>query len=420
MVTNARPHEIEAVFHAQKVKTNVGKSYGVVLVDGYEVATYRQEQYAGLDSKKCEVKFVETIKEDLGRRDLTINAMAFCDQTGDLIDPFGGREDLSKKLIRFVGDPQERIHEDPNRIIRACRFFAKLDGRFDPGTFTALKEHAHFIREYVHPDRIRKEIMKAMKIPKASKFFYALHEIGVLQYIFPSMEKCFNLSHGRHHLEDVFEHLMLCGDSLHPRDPILKLTGYCHDVGKYLAYNENSQTREIDFIGHEKVGAELLRTELETLRFSKKDTDRIVTLTQMHMRTLDSDLSPRAVRRLLHAFEEKGIGYQDFFRLRLADHSANLAKSPLPLKSLKALLWAVSRERQETPFSVQDLAVNGHDVMRTIGIKPGPLVGEALQRLFEFVLTNGAEVNNKETLMAQLQSPEMPAAKKRNTLPSPG
>ena len=170
IVTNATPDEIEILFQEQSVKA-VGKSFGVVLVDGYEVAKFRQDRYSGLSDKACEVSFVENIEDDLSRRDLTINAMALCDLSGDIIDPHNGRSDLKKRRIRFVGNPRERIFEDPNRIVRACRFLARIDGRFDPETFEDLREFGHYVRDHVAVERVRTEIMKAMKIRRASRFF---------------------------------------------------------------------------------------------------------------------------------------------------------------------------------------------------------------------------------------------------------
>lgn len=110
IVTSATPDEIEVLFEGYPVKT-VGKAFGVVLVGGYEVATFRRDRYQGLDDKACEVTFAGSIEEDLSRRDLTINAMALCDLSGDLIDPFHGRDDLNERTIRFVGDPKERIYD---------------------------------------------------------------------------------------------------------------------------------------------------------------------------------------------------------------------------------------------------------------------------------------------------------------------
>src|SRR4030042_3909609 len=127
IATNARPEKIIELFKDRNVN-EVGKSFGVVLVDGIEVATYRSDRYFGLNDKNVKIEYADSIVEDLARRDFTINAMAL-DLNGNLIDPFGGKKDLEDGIVKFVGDPNSRIYEDPNRIVRACRFAAtfKLD-----------------------------------------------------------------------------------------------------------------------------------------------------------------------------------------------------------------------------------------------------------------------------------------------------
>ena len=402
IVTNATPEEIEAVFVGYPVKS-VGKAFGVVLVGGHEVATFRRDRYRGLDDKACEVTFTDNIEEDLGRRDLTINAMAFCDLSGDLIDPFHGRDDLKDRTIRFVGNPKERIHEDPNRIVRACRFLAKLDGKFDPETFEALRACADYVRDYVAPDRLKAEIMKAMKIQRASKFFYALHDIGALKHIFPAMERCYNHAHGPHHLEDVFDHLMICGDSISTKYPFLKLAGYLHDVGKPAAYTFSRDKGHYVFFGHAKAGNRIVMEEMGQLRFSNKEIDYVSTLVNLHMR-LFLEMTPRAVRRVLKALSDRSLSYRDLLRLWFADSKANLAKRPPAISDLKTLLHAFEVEKEQGSFSLRDLAVKGKDVMEVLGIPSGPKVGQVLMSLLDRVLDQGQKLNRRETLLAMVST----------------
>lgn len=400
IVTSATPEEIEVLFEGYPVKT-VGKAFGVVLVDGYEVATFRRDRYRGLDDKACQVTFTGSIEEDLGRRDLTINAMALCDMSGDLIDPFHGRDDLMERTIRFVGDPKERIYEDPNRIVRACRFLAKVEGKFDPETFEALCDCAHYVRDYVAPERLKAEIMKAMKIKRASRFFCALHDIGALEHIFPAMERCYNHAHGPHHLEDVFDHLMICGDLISTKLPFLKLAGYLHDVGKPAAYSFNRDKGHYVFFGHAEAGNRMVREEMGHLRFSNREIDNVSTLVSLHMRVVQ-EMTPRAVRRLLKALNEQSLGYRDLLRLWLADWKANLAKGPPGISDLKTMVHTFEGEKEQGAFSLMDLAVRGKDVMEVLGIPSGPRVGEVLKSLLERVLDQGQKLNHRETLLAMI------------------
>jgi tRNA nucleotidyltransferase/poly(A) polymerase len=221
--TNATPNQVAALFKDKKVSTN-GKTFKVVMVDEIEVATYRKDRQNELFSAKhCKPVYAKTIEEDLSRRDLTINAMAINIRDGVLIDLFNGKQDLEKGIIRFVGDPLERIKEDPNRIVRACRFLAKLEGSFEKETLKVLQNYSHYIKDYVAPERIRIEILKTMALETPSLFFSALHLIGALRYIFPEMDDCFDHQHGKYHPETISEHLMLTGDIISPRFPLLRL-----------------------------------------------------------------------------------------------------------------------------------------------------------------------------------------------------
>ena len=166
IVTSAHPETIEEIFKGHKMK-DVGKSFGVILVDDIEVATFRHDRYIGLNDKNVQIRYVKTLEEDLARRDFTINAMAYDTAKGKVIDPFDGQSDLKNKIVRFVGDPLERIYEDPNRIVRACRFYSKLNGTFAKSTKEALIECGSYIEKFVSPERIRLEVLKAMKIRRA-------------------------------------------------------------------------------------------------------------------------------------------------------------------------------------------------------------------------------------------------------------
>ena len=398
IVTNATPEELECLFRDHDVKT-VGKSFGVVLINGIEVATYRHDRYSGLNDKKCEVTFVDSLIEDLSRRDLTINSLSFCSYTGEVIDPFNGREDLKNRIIRFTGSPKDRIYEDPNRIIRACRFLAKINGKFECETFEALCKYSHYVRDYVAKERIRLEIFKALELSEPSKFFLALYEIGALDYIFPSMIPCTAHHHGKHHREDIFTHLMLCGDSISPKYPLLRLAGYLHDIGKPESYSDDGK-----FIGHENIGYEIVMRELQDLKFSTDEISKVSNLVKCHMFHF-ANSSPKVLRRLLHRLNVLDVDYREFLRLRVADRTANLAKPNLTLSDLRDIVGRFhSIINEKPPFDIKSLAINGDDVMRELDLHPGPEVGRILRELLEYTLEDGPEFNTKENLIEVLKS----------------
>jgi tRNA nucleotidyltransferase/poly(A) polymerase len=297
IATSANQKQIERLFKSHKL-TMAGTYFKVMFVDGIEVGTFRKDVYKGLSDKDVQVTEAKTILEDLARRDLTINSMAYCQFTGDIIDPYKGRDDLKKRKIKFVGNARDRIHEDPNRIIRACRFLAVIDGIFDPATKLSLKNMGYLVEKHVTPERIRLEVLKAMKARYASVFFNALHEIDVLQYIFPSLDCCYYFDvHGKHHREEIITHSLLAGDNISSKYPLIKLATYLHDVGKPLACRFNPKTKDVKFTGHDIEGKYLVIDELEKLTFSKREIEYISTLIRLHINTFHSE---KSIRKIAH------------------------------------------------------------------------------------------------------------------------
>jgi len=387
VVTAALPEEVEKIFEGHNIKT-VGKSFKVVMVDGIEVATFRTDRYTGLSDKQVEVQVAGDILEDLKRRDLTINAAAFCQYTGDVVDPYHGREDLQKRVIRFVGSPEKRIFEDPNRMIRACRFKALINGTFEEKTKEALIYFAHLIPDFVDPERINKEIMKTItRIKKSSRFFHALYEIGALEYIFPSLDDCYAYKdHGRWHEESVIDHSYICGDNLPIRKPLLKLAGYLHDVGKPGACSWNPKTNDLHFHRHAEKGADCLNVELKHLRFSNKEIKYITTLTGKHMRNFKT---PRATRRTLQMLNEHEISWKEFLQLKMSDSLANSTKGGYPKEKINKIVHNIMFEiKRKSPNKFGDLAINGKHIMEVTGLKPGPEIGKIKTILLDLVILN--------------------------------
>jgi len=414
IVTSATPEEIEELFQNERSVKKVGKSFSVIMVDGVDVATYRHDRYSGLSDKKVEVSFADSIQEDLGRRDLTINSMAFCQYTGEIIDLFDGRKDLKDKVIRFSGDPEKRIFEDPNRILRACRFKAVIEGTFAPETKNALIKFAHYIRDYVAPERIRVEILKSMGAKKPSIFFEALHEIGALKFVFPSLNACFAHPHGSFHKEDIFEHNMICGDNVSPRCALTRLSAFLHDVGKPITA-ETSTEGELHFLDHEKVGAKVLADELRNLSFFKAEIKVICELVELHMRSF---ATPKATRRFLKRADELEVSYRSFLRLRLADRKANTSRKCFAVSEVREILKSIENARHvNVPTKIAGLPINGNDVVRVLDVKPGPIVGQILRHFLQMV-TDDPQVNKRSVLLELLKTvslKEFPNAKKRTT-----
>jgi tRNA nucleotidyltransferase (CCA-adding enzyme) len=387
ILTNTSGKAVKALFPNAK---QVGKSFPICLVEGVEVASSR----AGEDS----VNFPE---DDLALRDFTINSMAWDPFSHTLFDPFSGKEDLKKKIIRFTRDPGARILEDPLRMIRACRFVARFGGILDSSSFKAILDHAAMIDPVrknlsrnvaggnVAGERIQLELVKGMELAKPSRFFYSLHETGLLAKILPCLDRCFDLDGGPHHGETVFEHCLMVGDALPTNRPIFRLAGFLHDAGKFDA----AQMKEgkLTFPGHETHIAYIKR-DLENLRFSLRNRDYILSLAQAHMRPLTEKSSPKAVRRLLAMLNSFGLSFEDFLRMRIADKKGNRAKPPYTFAQIRLRLKKIQDELSDrAAFNINDLDISGTEIIRLLDLKPGPEVGRIKKMLFELVLEDPSQ-----------------------------
>ena len=394
IVTSARPDEIQTIFQNENVKV-VGKSFGVVIVNNIEIATFRKDKYNILNDKDVEIQFSDTLKEDTERRDFTFNAIAL-DLDENYYDFHNGINDLKDQKIRFIGNPYARIKEDPNRILRACRFKALIDGNFEKETLEALKNAKELIT-YVAYERIHKEVMKTMStIQKASKFFQSMKEIGILEYIFPSLNDCIGVAHNRFHKEYVFVHNMLCGNAISCKYPLLKLTGYLHDIGKPNTKIYNIQDEDFNFINHEEEGAIIAEKELTELKFSNDETKYISDMIKYHMLTTKS---PKSCRKVLRKLNDCDLSWKDFIRLKIADRKAKIGSPHLAISQIKDMIGTFeSIINKKEPFNLKQLAVDGFDVMMILKLQPGPEIGKILNQLFELVLED-PNLNERETLI---------------------
>lgn len=401
IATNASPESMNKIFKDREINL-VGRTFLSFKVDGVDVAMFRNDNYLGLSDKNVIIK-PGTLETDAARRDLTINSIFFDPASGVVFDPNRGMQDIRNRVVRFVGSPKDRIFEDPNRIVRACRFRSQIAGYFTPETFEALKEHAHLLDAHVKVERIKIEILKAMKTKKASDFFNALREIGALKYVFPSLDACVDVGGGIHHGEDVYTHNMLSGDDVSTKFPLVKLAAYLHDVGKPISKRLNPDTGNVWFEGHDDTGAEILEEELRALTFSNEEISTVIGLVKLHMR-ISFEMGPKATRKILRSLDESGLSYRDLLRLRHADMTANLRKE----FSSARFRDAVRKFRKEivgnknVPFNLKSLNVTGDDVMSVLGISPGPKVGKILNALFEKVLEDPS-LNNKEFLLEEIK-----------------
>ncbi|SCY87622.1 CCA tRNA nucleotidyltransferase [Desulfoluna spongiiphila] len=384
IATSASAREVTALFAGARVE-EVGRSFPLVLVNGVEVATFRGK----------------TLEEDLLRRDLTFNAMAWCPDTHAVIDPWGGAADLEGRIVRFTGDPAARIQEDPLRLLRAARFVAELSGRMANESLDAMAAAAAVVAE-VAPERIHHEIIKAMAGETPSLFFETLRQGGLLRYLFPEMEKSVGHDGGFHHDETVWEHMMLATDAISPKFPLLRLAMALHDVAKPQCVDMGKNG--IRFLDHEKKGEPLVDVYLERLGFSNQQRAFVSKIVRHHMRRIDADTTPKAVRRILRDLHDSDLPWRDWMRGVIADGKANKKKQGgYSLAEIRLMVDAVYAEispKKQSAFSLAHLAVSGTDLITQVGIPQGPVVGRVLKALLDKVIES-PELNDKETLLKE-------------------
>jgi putative nucleotidyltransferase with HDIG domain len=388
LATIATPDQIKEIFNNAKF---VGESFGVCLVDGIEVATFRVDHSFG-SAKDTKVEFTANIFEDLARRDFTMNAMALA-YDGTIIDPFDGQKDIKNRIIKFVGHGDLRIAEDANRMIRACRFctlgFTLEDYTKESIIFAV---NAGAVKK-ITPERIRIEILKAMKMNTPSLFWSALLETGILKEVFPELVDAYGHDHGNYHEEDIWTHLMIAGDRVSSKFPLTRLAAFLHDVGKPASFDENTGS----FHEHQHFGADIARTRLTSLKFSNEEIRHIVNLVLVHMDGTRR-MSAKAVRRLKKKLHAYGLDWHDYVRVRIGDRAGNIARPDFTLSDIKAYVKHFTSEN-EIPFTTHHLAVSGAEIIKHFGLHPGPIVGKIQREMLKYVIEEGSGVNNKTDLI---------------------
>lgn len=393
LVTDAKP---ENIIHLFKKTIPTGLKHGTVTVlthDGsYEVTTFRQDgEY--LDSRHPEeVKFVTDIKDDLIRRDFTINAMAYDIQTGTLLDLYGGQKDISNRLIRAVGDPNTRFREDALRIIRGIRFASTLNFNIEPKTLKSMSDNCHLLNN-ISKERIYTELKKILMSPVPSIGLNLMLYTGVLKVILPELLPMAGFNQfSSFHDKDVWFHTMQVVDNTRP-ELHLRLAALFHDAGKPHSFtmDENGKGH---FYGHELISS-MMAEEILTIFKSDNETKALVkTIIDKHMVSLEMK-KPIKIKRLITDFGKDKVNL--FFEFKKADLGGKPG-DPSDNEKFNTLLDKVTTIIQNNePLEIKDLNINGNDLL-SIGFENGPRIGTTLNQLLIEVLNNPA-LNNKDELI---------------------
>ena len=392
ITTSARPEETKALFRRT---IDTGIQHGTVTVmlkkNGYEVTTYRVDGEYEDGRHPKEVIFTANLIEDLKRRDFTINAMAYNEESG-LVDAFSGKKDLEEGIIRCVGDADERFTEDALRIMRAVRLSAQLGFFMEEKTKTAIRGHAENLRK-VSAERIQTELTKLVTSPHP-EYLRSAWETGITAVFLPEFDRLMcTPQKNPHHCLNVGEHTLRAMQAVRP-DKILRLAMLFHDFGKpdCASADENGTDH---FHGHGAVSSKMAEEILKRLRYDNDTIDRVRELVYWH----DMEILPekRAVRR---AASKVG---KELFPLLLEVKQADLAaqsdyQRPQKEEWLRSLHDIYEQIQEEGDcLSLKDLAVTGRDLIEA-GIRPGKQLGQILGDLFACVLEE-PEKNRKETLL---------------------
>jgi tRNA nucleotidyltransferase (CCA-adding enzyme) len=365
-----------------------------------EITTYRSESGYSDRRRPDKVDWGDNLEADLSRRDFTMNSLAlkiqptviqglaaFMTRKGeleievDVIDPYQGLKDIAARLVKAVGEAKRRFEEDALRMMRAIRFGAQLGFLIEMETLNAIQTSAHLIKA-VSAERVREELLKILASDYPADGMTLLDNSGLLQYLIQEMLLMKGVKQGGHHIYDVWTHSLESLRNCPSTDPIVRLAALLHDIGKPVTVRYEG-IRGVTFYGHEVVGSRIARDIGRRLRLSNKEIDRLFILVRWHMFTYNPEMTDAAIRRFI-----KNVGLDninDMILLRVGDRKGG---------GSKATSWRLNElqkrigEQLYEPLSLKDLKINGIQVMESLELKPGPIIGKILNQLFDEVMEN--------------------------------
>lgn len=386
--TNATPEEITPLFENTFYENDFG-TVGVVNEEPseeslrvIEITPYRLESGYSDFRRPDKIEWGKTLEDDLKRRDFTINAIAYDLEKKELIDPFGGQLDIEKKLIKTVGDPNQRFGEDALRMLRAIRLGSTLGFAIESETQNAILKNSKLLA-HISKERIRDEFIKIIMSDSPASALETARRLGVLEYISPELLKGYGVEQNQAHAYTVWEHLLRSLEHAVKKDfPLhVRVAALFHDIAK--PHTKKWLNNQWTFYGHDVVGARITKTVLNDLKFPKDIVDKVTKLVRWHMFFSDTEeISLSAVRRMVRNVTPELIW--DLMNVRAADRigTGRPKESPYRLRKYHSMIEEVMRD----PISVKQLKINGADIMEITKIKPGPEIGFILEVLLSEVL----------------------------------
>ena len=407
IATDAKPEKIQKIFPDSvyenqfgtvAVKTNSEDERLKII----EITTFRLEGKYTDKRHPDEIKFAKTIEKDLSRRDFTVNALALSiagEIAREIIDHYAGQQDLKNKIIRTVGNPEERFNEDALRLMRAVRLAMELGFEIEEKTGQAIKKQAGFL-EVIAKERIRDELEKIIMTAEAAKGIELLEELGLLKYVLPELREGVGVGQNKHHIYTVFEHSLRSLDYAAKNNYSLeiRLAALFHDIGK--PKTKKGDGLDSTFYNHEMVSAKMTARILDRLHFSKNLIEKVVHLVRYHLFYYNvGEVTAAGVRRFLSRVGAENV--DDFIKLRQADRIGSGVPKAVPYK-IRHLLFMIEKVKQD-PISPKMLMVTGNDVMKILNISPSSKVGQILAILLDEVIEE-PDRNTKENLELRIEN----------------
>lgn len=392
VTTSAMPDDVERIFEGQVLYT-IGRAFGTVVIKAgeyeVEITTFRIESEYEDSRRPDRVEFTDRVDEDLKRRDFTINGMAM-DLKGNVIDLFGGKEDIENRLIKAIGNANDRILEDGLRVLRAIRFASRFNFRIDDDLKTAIRDNKNVLNN-ISKERINKELSAILLSDVPSRGLRIMEEVGVLEILFPELQATVGYDQRTpYHSRTLFEHLLCVVDNV-PKDLDTRVAALFHDIAKpqTLFIDENNVGH---FYGHDELGSVRVKEILRKYKFSKKEIESVSTLVKNHMKAHD-EMSDRALRRQI-----RNVGAENILKLydlMISDRFCTTINRDINF--LKERKLRVAELLKEDTSKENFLNINGKDIMN-LGYKEGKVIGEILSYLKEKVLDD-PKLNEKNTLI---------------------
>jgi len=408
LVRGITPERLEEVLSLYGRVVLVGKSFGVYKfklrgdVFEHDIAFPRREVSTGPGHREFDIEWKETlpIEDDLGRRDFTINAIAKNVVDDTIVDPFNGRHDIDRRVLRMIFP--EAFREDPLRVLRGIRFAARFKLDIDGATEAAMKSAA-LLLESLSLERVQEEFNKIFaQCDKPSKALWIMHRLGALAVVLPELDRTVDVEQNEYHSDDVFWHSVKSCDCAPKGDALLRWAALLHDIGKVDAKQtlaEDEKEPRVVFYGHEKLSASVADEVLGRLRYGNEFVKRCVHLIRQHMYYYQPEWNRGTVRKFIRKIGVENL--EDLFALRTADlMSRGLEDRAREVETLRRR--ARDEIEAQLALQIEDMTIDGNDVMKVVGVDAGERVGEILQDLFEQVLERPS-INERTTLLKMLE-----------------